>query len=175
MSRPSPRVLPAGSSFDHDDVPLLNGDIRRVTRITKQSTDGFKHRGVRSRQPRILDCVLNAKLQLSDREWFVERNQRAAVRERHQRHARPLLQGARRSDDDDGAPTECRKFRGRMRPFRKFWLRESYDGSTQIDIDLRQGVDHFLGERQRDRARRARKLSRSSAPGRDRTSNGIHK
>lgn len=175
MSRPAPQVLPGGSLFENDDVSLLNRDVGRVTRITKQSTDAFEHLGVGTRQPSILDRVLNAQFQLRNRERLVERDQRAAIGERHQRHTRSLFQRARGIDHDDGPPPECGKFGGRMRPFREFRLRQAYHGATQIGIDPRQGLDHFLWERQGDRARGSRKFSRPSALRRDRASDGIHK
>jgi hypothetical protein len=62
-----------------------------------------------------------------------------------------------------------------MPPLRQFRLREAHYGATQIRIDLREGLDHVLWERQGDRARGASELPRPSAPGRDRTSDGIHK
>ena len=97
----------------------------------------------------------------------VEGDQRASVRERNQPDAGAVLERARRVDDDHGAAAEGGELRRRVRLAGDLRLRQPHDRAAQIVVDVGECGEDMLGERERDRARRAEELAGPAAARRD--------
>ena len=95
----------SATRFEHDDRPLLDGDVLRRSRLAENVANGLQGLALVCRDVAMLQGVANIELELGDCVWLLERDERAAIADRDQLYALQSLQRFdRRNDDDRVAP-----------------------------------------------------------------------
>src|SRR5262245_6953473 len=152
--------------LQHDDVSLRKPHRCRSARSFQEFPDAAQNIGVMRRQLLVLEGVFEHQFETRRGRRLVERDERAAIRQRHEHHAHESLEGAGGVDDDDGAAAELGQLSGGVRPLADFGLGDPHHRPTEIAVDAVERFDDGVGKGQRNGARRHRKLPRPPPAGR---------
>jgi hypothetical protein len=144
--------LPFG--FEHDDRALLDRHALGLARFAQDFADRYKRRPFRAVDARLVRCVAELKLQLRHRLRMIERDQRAAVADRHEFKPPQTFQRSDGHHDDDRVVAVTRQF-GRAnhgRTPRRTALGEGYDRPPEVGVNGDQPRNHILRQRHSHRA-----------------------